>query len=67
MIASSPISKALSPAVPYAAAPCSPAPITASDRPFDRASARQASIAAGQCNGSPSGSPLARLTEPIAR
>ena len=45
-------------------APALPAPITASDQPFVRACRRHASIASGQCSGSPTGLPLARLTEP---
>ena len=66
-IASSPISNAVSPASVYAAAPSSPAPITASDQPLARAFARHCSIADSQCSGSPTGLPLARLTEPITR
>ena len=66
-IASSPISNAVNPASAYAVAPNSPAPITASDQPLARAFARHCSIADSQCSGSPTGFPLARLTEPITR
>src|SRR3954462_1233430 len=65
--ASSPISQAVSPDVAYAVAPSSPAPITATDSPNERACRRQAEIASGQRAGSPTGLPLARLTEPMAR
>ena len=66
-IASSPISHAVSPASVYASAPAVPAPITASDHPLVRACRRHSSIAADQCSGSPTGLPLARLTEPTTR
>ena len=41
--------------------------MTASDHPFARASRRHASMAAGQCSGSPTGLPLARLTPRTTR
>jgi len=66
-IASSPISKAFSPARAYAAAPDWPAPMTAMLRPEARAWARHRPIAASQASGSPTGLPLARLIEPKAR
>ena len=66
-IASSPISHAVSPASVYASAPVVPAPMTASDQPLSRACRRHCSIAAGQCSGSPTGLPLARLTDPTTR
>src|SRR4029453_14090574 len=66
-IASSPISNAVNPASVYVAAPSSPAPITARDQPLARALVRHRSIADSQGSGSPTGFPLARLTEPITR
>ena len=66
-IASSPISNAVSPASVYAAPPNSPAPMTAHDQPLARALARHCSMADPQCWGSPTGLPLARLTDPITR
>ena len=66
-IASSPISKAFRPASVYATAPAGPAPITASDQPCHgpgRATARSRRPSA---RGSPTGLPLARLTEPKTR
>jgi hypothetical protein len=62
MIASSPIDRARRPASTYARAASSLADRTAGDQPYRRASASQRWIAAGQASGSPSGSPLARLT-----
>lgn len=61
-IASSPRCNTFSPCRWYALAPASPVPITAGVQAYSRAWSSHASMAGPHASGSPTGSPLARLT-----
>ncbi len=65
--ASSPNSRAFSPARRYALPACSPAPVTAGTQALARAADRHCSIACGQASGSPTGSPEASATPNTTR